>query len=335
MLRIDEKYYYARTSTGEIIKNKRYWIAKTNRIQSLEPGWYYFDADGVMQIAGFVEVNGDTYYYANCELVKGFTKIGEDYYFFNAGNGKMYKNANMWVAGDNAYGFVGGMYHFGANGVMQIDDFVHVGNDTYYYENGALVKGFTKIGDDYYLFNGNSGKMYKDANMWVPANDYGVKPGVHHFDTDGKMFVPNLETGVRKIVEENSTLYFTIDGVKMVGGLYELGGAYYYAQNNGELAVNCSAYVGTELLAKDGWYGFGADGKLLMTGFVTGGGATYYYADGIRAKGLTKIGDGYYLFNINSGKMYKDADMWVAGNNDYGIAGGMHHFNADGKMSNQ
>ena len=335
LLRIDEKYYYARTSTGEIIKNQRYWIAKTNRIQSLEPGWYYFDADGVMQIAGFVEVNGDTYYYANCELVKGFTKIGEDYYFFNAGNGKMYKNANMWVAGDNAYGFVGGMYHFGANGVMQIDDFVHVGNDTYYYENGALVKGFTKIGDDYYLFNGNSGKMYKDANMWVPANDYGVKPGVHHFDTDGKMFVPNLETGVRKIVEENSTLYFTIDGVKMVGGLYELGGAYYYAQNNGELAVNCSAYVGTELLAKDGWYGFGADGKLLMTGFVTGGGATYYYADGIRAKGLTKIGDGYYLFNINSGKMYKDADMWVAGNNDYGIAGGMHHFNADGKMSNQ
>ena len=258
LLRIDEKYYYARTSTGEIIKNQRYWIAKTNRIQSLEPGWYYFDADGVMQIAGFVEVNGDTYYYANCELVKGFTKIGEDYYFFNAGNGKMYKNANMWVAGDNAYGFVGGMYHFGANGVMQIDDFVHVGNDTYYYENGALVKGFTKIGDDYYLFNGNSGKMYKDANMWVPANDYGVKPGVHHFDTDGKMFVPNLETGVRKIVEENSTLYFTIDGVKMVGGLYELGGAYYYAQNNGELAVNCSAYVGTELLAKDGWYGFGA-----------------------------------------------------------------------------
>ena len=335
LLRIDEKYYYARTSTGEIIKNQRYWIAKTNGIQSLEPGWYYFDADGVMQIAGFVEVNGDTYYYANCELVKGFTKIGEDYYFFNAGNGKMYKNANMWVAGDNAYGFVGGMYHFGANGVMQIDDFVHVGNDTYYYENGALVKGFTKIGDDYYLFNGNSGKMYKDANMWVPANDYGVKPGVHHFDTDGKMFVPNLETGVRKIVEENSTLYFTIDGVKMVGGLYELGGAYYYAQNNGELAVNCSAYVGTELLAKDGWYGFGADGKLLMTGFVTGGGATYYYADGIRAKGLTKIGDGYYLFNINSGKMYKDADMWVAGNNDYGIAGGMHHFNADGKMSNQ
>ena len=50
---------------------------------------------------------------------------------------------------------------------------------------------------------------------------------------------------------------------------------------------------------------------------------------------MTKIGDGYYLFNINSGKMYKDADMWVAGNNDYGIAGGMHHFNADGKMSNQ
>ncbi len=29
--------------------------------------------------------------------------------------------------------------------------------------------------------------------------------------------------------------------------------------------------------------------------------------------------------------MYKDADMWV-GDNPYGIAGGMHYFDKDGKM---
>ena len=130
--------------------------------------------------------------------------------------------------------------------------------------------------------------------------------------------------------------YFTIDGARMANGLYELNGEYYYVNYDGALAVNCSAYVGTELLAKDGWYGFGADGKLIMTGFVTGGDEfTYYYKDGKRAKGFTKIGDDYYLFNGNSGKMYKDATMWVTGENTYGIKGGMYYFNANGKMSNQ
>ena len=334
LLNIKGKYYYARTSTGEIIKDQRYWISKNNDYYKIPCAMYYFDASGVMQIDGFVHVGNDTYYYENGALVTGFTKIDKDYYFFNARSGKMYKNADMWVAGGNAYGFVGGMYYFNADGVMQIDGFVHVGNDTYYYANRELVTGFTKIGDDYYLFNGNSGKMYKDANMWVPANDYGVKPGMHYFDADGKMVVPNLETGVRKIVEENGNLYFTIDGVKMVGGLYELDGAYYYAQNNGELAAGKSVYVDTELLSGNGWYYFGTDGKFVKTGFVTGGGKTFYYADGVRAKGLTKIGEDYYFFNTGSGMMYKDAHMWVAGNNDYGFVGGMYYFGTDGKMTN-
>ena len=409
LLCIKGKYYYARTSTGEIVKDQRYWISKNNDYYKIPCAMYYFDANGVMKIDGFVHVGDDTYYYENGALVTGFTKIGDDYYFFNAGSGKMYKDANMWVPA-NDYGVKPGMHYFGADGKMVVPNletgvrkiveengnlyftidgvkmfgglyeldgayyyaqnngelaagksvyvdtellsgkgwygfdadgklimtgFVTGGGKTFYYADGVRAKGLTKIDEDYYFFNAGSGMMYKDATMWVPANDYGVEPGMHYFDADGKMFVPNLETGVRKIVEENGELYFTIDGVKMFGGLYELDGAYYYAQNNGELAVNCSAYVGTELLAKDGWYGFDEEGKLLMTGFVEGGdGFTYYYNGGIRAKGFTKIGNDYYIFNTYSGKMYKGADMWVPAN-DYGVEGGMHHFNADGKMSNQ
>ena len=409
LLCIGGKYYYAKTSTGEIVKDQRYWISKNNDYYKIPCAMYYFDANGVMQIDGFVHVGDDTYYYENGALVTGFTKIGDDYYFFNTYSGKMYKNADMWVPA-NDYGIEGGMHHFNANGKMFVPNletgvrkivaengelyftidgvkmtgglyeldgeyyyaqnngalavnksayvdtkllsgngwyafgadakliktgFVDGGDNTYFYKDGIRAKGFTKIGDDYYIFNTHSGKMYKGADMWVPANDYGIEGGMHHFNANGKMFVPNLETGVRKIVAENGELYFTIDGVKMTGGLYELDGAYYYAQNNGELAVNCSAYVGTELLAKDGWYGFDEEGKLLMTGFVEGGdGFTYYYNGGIRAKGFTKIGNDYYIFNTYSGKMYKGADMWVPAN-DYGVEGGMHHFNADGKMSNQ
>ena len=334
----DGKLYYARTSTGEIVMGRSYWVAKTNGIYSLEPGWYSFDANGVLQINGFVEVNGDMYYYyEDCTLAKGFTKIGNDYYLFNAGSGKMYKNADMWVAGDNDYGIAGGMYHFGANGVMQIDGFVHVGNDTYYYANCALVKGFTKIGEDYYFFNAGSGKLYKDANMWVPANDYGVKPGMHYFGADGKMVIPDMVNGEKKIVTEDGKLYFTIDGARMYSGLYELEGAYYYALSNGQLVVDGVAYIDAKPLKDgEGWYGFDAGGKLIMTGFVTGGDDyTYYYNNGERAKGFTKIGNDFYLFNGNSGKMYKNATMWVAGNNAYGIKGGMYYFDVNGQMSNQ
>ena len=402
---VDGTFYYARTSNGEIVRDRDYWIEKTNGYP-IEAQTYHFDADGKMVIDGFVDINGGIYYFVKGECAKGLTKIGEDYYFFNAGSGMMYKDANMWVPA-NDYGVEPGMHYFDADGKMFVPDtvngkraivaengklyftidgvkmvnglyeldgayyfarydgtlvtngsayvettelsgngwygfgadgklimtgFVTGNGKTYYYADGVRAKGLTKIGEDYYFFNAGSGMMYKDANMWVPANDYGVEPGMHYFDADGKMFVPDTVNGKRAIVAENGKLYFTIDGVKMVNGLYELDGAYYFARYDGTLVTNGSAYVETTELSGNGWYGFGADGKLIMTGFVTGNGKTYYYADGVRAKGLTKIGEDYYFFNAGSGMMYKDANMWVPANS-YGVEPGMHSFGADGKMA--
>ena len=402
---VDGAFYYARTSTGEIVRNCDYWISKTNGYK-IEARTYHFDPDGKMVIDGFVDINGGTYYFVKGECAKGLTKIGEDYYFFNAASGLMYKDANMWVPAndygvepgmhyfdaegkmfvpnvetgvkkivaengklyftidgvkmtnglyelDGAYYFArydgtlvtngsayvettelsgNGWYGFGADGKLIKTGFVTGNGKTYYYADGVRAKGLTKIGEDYYFFNAGSGMMYKDANMWVPANSYGVEPGMHYFDAEGKMFVPDTVNGKRAIVAENGKLYFTIDGVKMTNGLYELDGAYYFARYDGTLVTNGSAYVETTELSGNGWYGFGADGKLIKTGFVTGNGKTYYYADGVRAKGLTKIGEDYYFFNAGSGMMYKDANMWVPANS-YGVEPGMHYFDAEGKMA--
>ena len=395
---------------GLVYTSRSCYVDTTTKTQgcSLEAGRYWCGEDGYILRNGFANIEGSTYYFADYVHAKGFTKIGDDYYLFNVGNGKMYKDANMWVSANN-YGVEPGMHYFDADGKMFVPDlengtkkiteengklyftiddvkmvnglyeldgeyyfaqysgelavnksvyvettllsrngwygfgadgkliktgFISAGDGIYYYADGIRAKGFTQIGDDYYLFNAGSGKMYKDANMWVSANNYGVEPGMHYFDADGKMFVPDLENGVKKITEENGKLYFTIDGVKMVNGLYELDGEYYFAQYSGELAVNKSVYVETTLLSRNGWYGFGADGKLIKTGFISAGDGIYYYADGIRAKGFTQIGDDYYLFNAGSGKMYKNANMWV-GANGYGVEPGMHHFGADGKMAVQ
>ena len=60
-------------------------------------------------------------------------------------------------------------------------------DNTYYYKDCAIALGLTKIGEDYYFFNAGSGKLYKDKNLWVGTNNYGIVGGMHYFDADGKM----------------------------------------------------------------------------------------------------------------------------------------------------
>ena len=413
LIKVGDSYYYARTSTAEIVRNRTYWISNTNDL-SIEPGMYHFDDDGRMILNGFISDNYGTYYFVNGTTLKGFAKIGGDYYLFNSYSGKMYKDATMWV-GSNDYGIASSLYYFGADGKMFVPDtengkkaivekdgrlyftidgaymtsglyeldgeYYYVQNNgelaanktawvdnknglipekgnwyafdesgkliktcfvngsdgyTYYYNNTVLALGFTKIGGDYYIFNSYSGKMYKNATMWVGSNDYGIASSLYYFGADGKMFVPDTENGKKAIVEKDGRLYFTIDGAYMTSGLYELDGEYYYVQNNGELAANKTAWVDNKnglIPEKGNWYAFDESGKLIKTCFVNGSdGYTYYYNNTVLALGFTKIGGDYYIFNSYSGKMYKDATMWV-GDNGYGIVGGMYYFDKDGKIT--
>ena len=413
LIKVGDSYYYARTSTAEIVRNRTYWISNTNDL-SIEPGMYHFDDDGRMILNGFISDNYGTYYFVNGTTLKGFAKIGGDYYIFNSYSGKMYKDATMWV-GSNDYGIASSLYYFGADGKMSVPDtkngkksivekdgklyftidgaymtsglyeldgeYYYVQNNgelaanktvwvdkknalipekgnwyafdesgkliktgfvngsdgyTYYYSDTVLALGFTKIGNDYYIFNSYSGKMYKDATMWVGSNDYGIASSLYYFGADGKMSVPDTKNGKKSIVEKDGKLYFTIDGAYMTSGLYELDGEYYYVQNNGELAANKTVWVDKKnglIPEKGNWYAFDESGKLIKTGFVNGSdGYTYYYSNTVLALGFTKIGNDYYIFNSYSGKMYKDATMWV-GSNDYGIASSLYYFGADGKMS--
>ena len=401
-------------TAGLVYQNRSCYIDNNTAQQGCElgVGKYWCDENGYLVGDGFVDIEGETYYFSDYVRAKGFTKIGDDYYLFNSGNGKMAKDATMWVPA-NSYGVEPGMHYFRPDGKMFVPDletgvkkivnengklyftidgvkmtnglneldgeyyyaqtngelvvgrtaWVSQKNDlipekgnwyvfdesgrlqktgfvtdtdgnVYYYDDCVLALGFTKIGEDYYFFNAGSGKMYKDTSLWVGSNSYGVEPGMHAFLSDGKMFVPGSETGVKKIVNENGKLYLMIDGVKMTNGLNELDGEYYYAQPNGCLVVNATIWVSQKnglIPEKGDWHSFDTEGKLIKTGFVTGGGDTYYYENNVLALGFTKIGTDYYFFNAGSGKMYKDTTLWV-GSNSYGVTGGMYRFDTDGKM---
>jgi glucan-binding YG repeat protein len=75
-----------------------------------------------------------------------------------------------------------------AEGKMIQTGFVDASNGyTYYYDELVRVKGFAKVGEDYYFFNAGSGAMQRDVTLWVNANSYGVTVGTHYFQADGKM----------------------------------------------------------------------------------------------------------------------------------------------------
>lgn len=406
---LDGEYYYA-TSTGALAVNTTIWISQTNDLAA--KGYYKFGSDGRVMQTGFLTApTGYTYYLKDMSLVKGFTKIGDDYYLFNKGSGSMYRDVTMWLGADNGYGFAAGYYYFDAEGRLYIPDlengekkiitkdgklyftidgfvqkyalfeldgeyyfatstgplaqnavvwvaqtngYVSKGyykfeadgrmmktgfytvpsGYTYYIEDLVLRKGLTRIGDDYYFFNNGSGSMYKDTSLWIGGdNVYGLAAGYYTFQSDGKMYIPD-PNGEKAVIYENGSYYFTIDGFKQRNSLFELNGDYYYASSSGALVTNSVIWVTqTNDLLPKAYYKFGSDGKIMKTGFITvPNGNTYYYNDLVLAKGLTKIGDYYYMFNRSSGMMYKDANMWISADNAYGFSAGSYYFDTEGRM---
>ena len=52
-------------------------------------GKYWCDENGYLVGDCFVDIVGETYYFSDYVRAKGFTKVGDNYYLFNNGNGKM------------------------------------------------------------------------------------------------------------------------------------------------------------------------------------------------------------------------------------------------------
>ena len=285
---------------------------------------------------GFITYDGNKYYCVNGEWFYGAVETGNGLVFCST-NGIVKMNGPCYISNslEVTAGLENGYYWCDENGYIQKDGFATINDSTYFFTDYVRAKGFTKIGEDYYFFNAGNGKMQCNATLWVSGNNpYGIAAGYYTFQEDGTMYIPD-PNGEKKIIEQDGKLYFTIDGVKQTNGLNELDGEYYYANNTGVLAVNTTIWISSfnDLIAPgDGYFAFDENGRLIKTGFVTGGGDTYYYDNLVRVKGFTKIGEDYYFFNAGSGKMQCNKPLWVSGYNPYGISGGTYYFGEDGKM---
>ncbi len=330
LIELEGEYYYV-GETGEVLTNATSFIDADNAF-GLMAGTYTFGADGKLAKTGFItDAAGATYYLDNLVVVKGVTKLGDDYYYFYAKTGKMYADTTLWV-GTNDAGLASGHYYFGADGKLVKTGFVTTdAGITYYYDNLEMVKGFTKIGDDFYYFHASNGKMLTETYCWVTTNDYGVEQGKYYFQADGKLHVAD-PNGEKAVVEIDGKWYFTIDGIIQILGLYEMDGNYYFANAAGVLRTNCVIWIPSNNgYIPAGNYNVGENGMVEKTGFVAANGKIFYRENLELVKGFKKVGEDYYYFGTGTGNMSTDSYLWI-GANDYGVPTGRYYFGVDGKM---
>ena len=115
LIEIDGYYYYVRTN-GQIVKNQRYWITKTN---GLKPeGSYEFDAEGRL-IEPAPKFNGikDGYYYVNgVKTYAGLIEIDGELYYINS-SCQVITGRKYWITKTNGL-LPEGSYTFDATGKL-------------------------------------------------------------------------------------------------------------------------------------------------------------------------------------------------------------------------
>ena len=124
LIQLNGDYYYVKTSTGEVIHGKSYWVTATNGLMPI--GKYTFDNDGKMIDPptpgpvknGIVAENGSLYYYVDGVLTgAGLVQIDGDYYYVRTSNGEVIHGKSYWVTATNGL-LPAGLYRFADDGKL-------------------------------------------------------------------------------------------------------------------------------------------------------------------------------------------------------------------------
>ena len=185
--------------------------------------------------------------------------------------------------------------------------------DGLYYtnENGELAKGITKINDQFYHFDKESGMLIKQAG-WI---DEGEKK--YYSNADGVLYV-------NQFISFGSTKYYMgEDGSVQKGIVKASDGNYYHMDEESGILVKKAGW-----LEKDGKrYYANAEGRLYRNQFISFGSTKYYMGDdGSVQKGIVRANDGnYYHMDEESGILVKKAG-WLEKD------GKRYYANAEGRL---
>ncbi len=327
--------HYFTEYDASIITNQKYYAWKVDPSSELPKGTYEFGPDGRLlgtaegKENGIVDKDGKLFFYENGKPVeKGLFKYEGDHYYAEY-DGSLITN-QTWYAWkvDASSELAKGTYEFGADGKV-LQGIVAKGDKLYYYENGKVKeRGLFKYEGAYY-YNEYDGSLILNQNYYC----YNIDPscdlpkGTYEFGPDGKM--------VTGIVERNGKYFYYENGKKVEKGLFKYNGDYYYNEYDGSLVMNQAWYAWKIDASSDlpkGTYEFGPDGKMLQ-GFVERDGKIFYYENGrTRERGFFKYNGNYY-YNEYDGSLITN-QRWYAWKLDAScdLPKGHYEFDETGKM---
>lgn len=132
LIQIGDDYYYVKTSTGEVVHGRTYWITVTNGLP-VEAGQYQFANDGKMILPetepeepedpevknGIVAEDGSLYYYVDgIRTGVGLIQIGDNYYYVRTSTGEVVHGRSYWITMTNGLPVEAGQYAFAEDGKM-------------------------------------------------------------------------------------------------------------------------------------------------------------------------------------------------------------------------
>ncbi|MBR3403002.1 MAG: hypothetical protein IKG67_12285, partial [Parasporobacterium sp.] len=315
---IKGRYYYYDSTNGlakglKTINGRTYFFEPNgamavNGLQYVYGNYYVFNSNGTMLKKAWYNQGGNTWIYADADgkAVTGLQTIGgKQYYFGNNGYESFYLATHNTLSSDrktfyaiNDEGVVVKIYTANGTGWKKTEE------DTWLYsEKGAFVRGYQKIGSDFYYFSYNGSMM---------ANYY--DPGYGFFGSDGK-----LQKEKNWIKDGNEWYYFTGESYGSMYGSHFIDGKWYYFSINASKGVKYADgavydYAGSA----------GGRTKLNWTdGWNTYNGKKYYVENGRLVNGLRKIGSSYYYFQ--DGEMATGGRLVSTGYGDM-------YLNADGSF---
>lgn len=268
---------------------------------------------------------------------KKLTSVAEDaryvvYYVYEDSEGDRYHNGIEYVKGWNTVNggqryfskydcylitestVIGGVsYKINSDGSL-FNGLFDIGEETRYYKDGIIQRGWHEIDGKLYYFLSQSGYMIKASSYTIgglyrefnkdhsvkPINGWQTKNGYKYYYVDNEMV-----TGW-KIIDGETYYFLRSDNVfgQMAQGWQKIGNEFYYfyaygSDNYGQMVTE-DRYIGGT------WHEFDTDGTLLK-GFVTVNGNTYYMINGAPAVGWQKIDGKDYYFFIESGLMVNES----------------------------
>lgn len=254
----------------------------------------------VVNVDGFVEEGGKVYFYdIDGQRVTGWVEFDGDWYYFNPKGGAMLEN--QWLL----YG--GQWYYLGADGVM-VTGWQELDNRTYHFtETGEMVKGFSKIDGKWYFFHPVKGSVNIGALQkgWVKHNgvtrfmDLNTGEAITNWKRiGGKWYFFNNEGEMQTGWEFTGGKWYFMDsnGVMKTGWLQQGARKYFLDTVNGDM-VTAWKYIGGK------WYYFDKKEGSMEKGWVYDA-KKWYFMDnnGVMKKGWVLTGGKWYFLD-NSGAM--------------------------------